>query len=252
MKPLSITFLGTCSGGGPLLSRACSSTMLNIDHAQWCQFVQPNQPSIHPSIHPYTDSDSDSLQHSTVIDCAEGTQIQLKRARFKPELISKVFITHMHSTLSVPLSPSCDISHLIIVDHVMGLLPLMRTVMNKDEPTSTVGPFTLLLMSSFLTHRSGLGCKFMDPMVSVNSLGSTSSSHSPSFAADMPFMSYWDLAMNPQYHAKRIYFISMKILATISVPTSRVSGETYFPTGTGPSTLARYSTEVRTPVQLSY
>lgn len=44
----------------------------------------------------------DSLQHSTVIDCAEGTQIQLKRARFKPEHISKVFITHMHGTSLSP------------------------------------------------------------------------------------------------------------------------------------------------------
>ena len=146
------------------------------------------------------------------------------------------------------------ISHLTIVDHVMGLIPLMRTVMTKNEPTSTVSPFdhptTPLQLRPFLTHRSGSGCKFMDRTVSVNSSESTSSSPSPNSAVDMPFMNYWNLAMNHQYHAKPIYFTSMKFLATISVPTSKVSGETWFPTRTGPSTLARCSIEVRTPVHL--
>lgn len=94
MKPLSVTFLGTCSGGGPLLSRACSSTMLNIDHAQWCQYTTPR-----------THASPDVA--STVLDCAEGTQIQLRQAKFKPEHISKVFITHMHSPS--PLFPSAPL-----------------------------------------------------------------------------------------------------------------------------------------------
>ncbi|CAG8609584.1 3226_t:CDS:2 [Acaulospora colombiana] len=35
MKPVSLTFLGTCSGGGPLISRACTSTALNMESATW-------------------------------------------------------------------------------------------------------------------------------------------------------------------------------------------------------------------------
>lgn len=82
MKPLSITFLGTCSGGGPLISRACSATALNFDSASW------------------------------LIDCAEGTQTQILRTgNMRIGRVDKVFVTHMHA------------------DHVMGLIPLLRSAM---------------------------------------------------------------------------------------------------------------------------
>ncbi|KIM25064.1 hypothetical protein M408DRAFT_331380 [Serendipita vermifera MAFF 305830] len=91
MKPLSITFLGTCSGGGPLISRACTATALNFDGYSW------------------------------LIDCAEGTQTQILRTNgLRIGRFDKVFITHMH------------------VDHIMGLIPFLRTSMySADTPSSS-------------------------------------------------------------------------------------------------------------------
>lgn len=34
-KPVSLSFLGTCSGGGPLLNRSCSSSLLDIGGSIW-------------------------------------------------------------------------------------------------------------------------------------------------------------------------------------------------------------------------
>ncbi|KAG8841837.1 hypothetical protein FRB91_004640 [Serendipita sp. 411] len=85
---LSITFLGTCSGGGPLISRACTATALNHSNNSW------------------------------LIDCAEGTQTQiLKTQALRVSRINRIFITHMH------------------VDHVMGLIPLLRTAMYSGDPS---------------------------------------------------------------------------------------------------------------------
>ncbi|EJD44925.1 Metallo-hydrolase/oxidoreductase [Auricularia subglabra TFB-10046 SS5] len=82
MPPLSLTFLGTCSGGGPTLSRNCSSIALNLAGESW------------------------------LIDCAEGTQLQMQRLNGPtPGRITRIFITHMH------------------VDHVFGLVPLMGNIM---------------------------------------------------------------------------------------------------------------------------
>jgi len=81
-KNISVTFLGTCSGGGPILSRHCSSLALNLDGEIW------------------------------LVDCAEGTQLQLAQAAdLRISRVTKVFITHLH------------------VDHVMGVIPLLTTIM---------------------------------------------------------------------------------------------------------------------------
>src|SRR5258708_36707500 len=37
-KTISLTFLGTCSGGGPILSRHCSSLALNFDGEIWREY----------------------------------------------------------------------------------------------------------------------------------------------------------------------------------------------------------------------
>ncbi|KZS99018.1 hypothetical protein SISNIDRAFT_545856 [Sistotremastrum niveocremeum HHB9708] len=66
-KPLSVTFLGTCAGGGPIQGRACSSTSLNHVSASW------------------------------LIDCAEGTQDQIRKtSNVHISKIRKVFFTHLH------------------------------------------------------------------------------------------------------------------------------------------------------------
>ncbi|EJD44924.1 hypothetical protein AURDEDRAFT_103870 [Auricularia subglabra TFB-10046 SS5] len=67
MRPLSLTFLGTCSGGGPIYTRNCTSTALNFARKSW------------------------------LIDCAEATQHQMLRVKVpKPWTIDRIFITHMH------------------------------------------------------------------------------------------------------------------------------------------------------------
>lgn len=62
--------------------------------------------------------------HSWLIDCAEGTQTQILRSQnVRVARIDRVFITHMH------------------VDHVMGLIPLIRSAMygGTDSPFSPGG-----------------------------------------------------------------------------------------------------------------
>ncbi|KAF5376535.1 hypothetical protein D9757_008283 [Collybiopsis confluens] len=87
---MSVTFLGTSSGGGPSASRNCSSLV------------------------------ADLLGNGTLwmIDCAEGTLRQFQMQPFSParsnprlSQVKKIFITHMHA------------------DHIMGIVPLLRNVL---------------------------------------------------------------------------------------------------------------------------
>ncbi|KAH7107909.1 beta-lactamase-like protein [Auriculariales sp. MPI-PUGE-AT-0066] len=66
MRQLKLTFLGTCSGGGPLYNRNCTSTMLTHERSSW------------------------------LIDCAEGTQHQMLKFNLAPNSIDRIFVTHMH------------------------------------------------------------------------------------------------------------------------------------------------------------
>ncbi|GAW01946.1 Zinc phosphodiesterase ELAC protein 1 [Lentinula edodes] len=88
---MTVTFLGTSSGGGPSTSRNCSSLVADVlgDGSLW------------------------------MVDCAEGTlrQFQLQPLysadRSNPRLsqVKKIFITHMHA------------------DHVMGIVPILRNLL---------------------------------------------------------------------------------------------------------------------------
>jgi ribonuclease Z len=87
---MSVTFLGTSSGGGPSESRNCSSLVCDMlaDQSLWS-----------------AESISKHLQALTflpVVDCAEGTtrQFALQPHHTRPHVriqkVSKIFITHMH------------------------------------------------------------------------------------------------------------------------------------------------------------
>ncbi|KAG8909457.1 hypothetical protein FRC01_006930 [Tulasnella sp. 417] len=65
-KAVSLSFLGTCCGGGPLPNRCCSSSLLDVAGALW------------------------------MIDCADGTVKQLMQAGIRISRLRKIFITHMH------------------------------------------------------------------------------------------------------------------------------------------------------------
>lgn len=95
---MSVSFLGTSSGGGPSESRNCSSLVLDIngDGSLW------------------------------MVDCGEGTlrQFALQPSRpnqrtLKASRITKIFITHMHA------------------DHVMGLPTLLRNILGFPVPQMT-------------------------------------------------------------------------------------------------------------------
>ncbi|KAH8091789.1 beta-lactamase-like protein [Cristinia sonorae] len=95
---MSVTFLGTSSGGGPIESRNCSSLVLDVlgDNSLW------------------------------MVDCAEGTvrQFASQPSRYGDKYyrragkVSKIFITHMHA------------------DHTMGIITLLRDALGYPRPDS--------------------------------------------------------------------------------------------------------------------
>ncbi|WVF72824.1 hypothetical protein IAT40_007642 [Kwoniella sp. CBS 6097] len=65
--PVSVTFLGTSSGGGPILSRNCSSLAVDFGQEIW------------------------------VVDAADGTLMRLHQSSVRIANITRLFITHMHA-----------------------------------------------------------------------------------------------------------------------------------------------------------
>ncbi|OBZ72797.1 Zinc phosphodiesterase ELAC protein 1 [Grifola frondosa] len=92
---ITVTFLGTTSGGGPSETRNCSSLVIDPvpDGSLW------------------------------MIDCAEGTVRQFAQQPFhdarrvKIGRLNKIFVTHLHA------------------DHTMGLLTILRNVLGIPKPT---------------------------------------------------------------------------------------------------------------------
>ncbi|KAI0742085.1 beta-lactamase-like protein [Daedaleopsis nitida] len=92
---ITVTFMGTTSGGGPTETRNCSSLVV------------------------------DALGNGSLwmVDCAEGTVRQFEAQPYRPGLprlrmsqVSKIFITHMHA------------------DHTMGTLTFLRNVLGIPKP----------------------------------------------------------------------------------------------------------------------
>ena len=67
IPPVSIHFLGTCSGGGPTIARNCSSLAVEFGNDIW------------------------------LFDVADGTLGRILQSSLKLANISRVFITHMHA-----------------------------------------------------------------------------------------------------------------------------------------------------------
>ncbi|KII88763.1 hypothetical protein PLICRDRAFT_110762 [Plicaturopsis crispa FD-325 SS-3] len=88
-RDMTVTFLGTSSGGGPSESRNCSSLVADV-------------------------LGNDNLW---MVDCAEGTLRQFAlqprggARHLKVNSVKKIFITHMHA------------------DHIMGIIPILRNVL---------------------------------------------------------------------------------------------------------------------------
>ncbi|KAJ1310668.1 hypothetical protein OPQ81_009195 [Rhizoctonia solani] len=122
---LSLTFLGTSAGGGPTLSRGCSSTAISVNNVIW------------------------------LVDCAEGTQRQLLHAKLKIGRIQKVFVTHLHldhcmgiapliGTLMSPIANPASHPNTKRVDIYgpRGLRELLRTILRITQ-TSLSGKYAV-------------------------------------------------------------------------------------------------------------
>jgi len=82
------------------------------------------------------------LERFFLIDCGEGTQIQLRRYKVKPSRINHIFISHLHG------------------DHFLGIFGLISTMnlLDRKNPLHIHGPFKLKkLIDTFIeTMDNGL------------------------------------------------------------------------------------------------
>ena len=67
------------------------------------------------------------LERFFLIDCGEGTQIQLRRYKIKTSRINHIFISHLHG------------------DHFLGIFGLISTMslLNRKTPLNIYGPYKL-------------------------------------------------------------------------------------------------------------
>ena len=74
--------------------------------------------------HPSAQVFAINRQQLFLIDCGEGTQMQLQRYKIKPSKIHAIFISHLHG------------------DHYYGLLPLLDSfyLMGRKKPLHLYGP----------------------------------------------------------------------------------------------------------------
>lgn len=79
-----------------------------------------------PTMYSHTSSQYLNINKSTgiIIDCGEGTQVQLKKAKIKFNQIKQIFISHLHG------------------DHILGLLGLISTfsLIKRTDSIDVFGP----------------------------------------------------------------------------------------------------------------
>ncbi|MBC7381689.1 MAG: ribonuclease Z [Bacteroidia bacterium] len=81
--------------------------------------------------------------HYLLIDCGEGTQMQLQKYKIKKSKISQIYITHVHG------------------DHILGLpgLILSMNLMKHDKPLHVYGPKELFdILDVFFKHSNTEFC----------------------------------------------------------------------------------------------
>ncbi len=78
-----------------------------------------------------------ALDHHILIDCGEGTQMQMQRYKIKKSKIKHIFISHIHA------------------DHMLGLPGLLfsMNLMQRTETLNIYGPNTLFeILDLFLKN----------------------------------------------------------------------------------------------------
>ncbi len=84
------------------------------------------------------------LDHHILIDCGEGTQMQLQAYKIKKSRISQIFISHVHG------------------DHILGLpgLLLSMNLMRRETPMHIYGPKELFEILDVFFKHSGIRFNF--------------------------------------------------------------------------------------------
>ena len=84
------------------------------------------------------------LDHHMLIDCGEGTQIQMQRYKIKKSKIKHIFISHIHA------------------DHMLGLPGLLfsMSLMQRTEPLHIYGPETLFEILDLFTKNTESELRF--------------------------------------------------------------------------------------------
>lgn len=90
------------AGGGPLVSRACSSTAVDFGNEIWCELFSLQDLQL----------ESAMLMSREVFDAADGTLGRLQQSSLKITNITRIFITHMHA------------------DHILGVVSILTQVMS--------------------------------------------------------------------------------------------------------------------------
>lgn len=84
------------------------------------------------------------LDHHMLIDCGEGTQIQMQRYKIKKSKIKHIFISHVHA------------------DHMLGLPGLLfsMSLMQRTEPLNIYGPEALFEILDLFTKNTDSALRF--------------------------------------------------------------------------------------------
>jgi ribonuclease Z len=84
------------------------------------------------------------LDHHILIDCGEGTQMQLRKYKIKKSKLQYIFISHVHA------------------DHVLGLPGLLfsMNLNSRTEPLHVFAPASVFEIIDLFLHHSGTVLKF--------------------------------------------------------------------------------------------
>ncbi|KAL7423847.1 hypothetical protein Q5752_001431 [Cryptotrichosporon argae] len=113
LPPVAVHFLGTCSGGGPIVSRNCSSTAVDFGNDIW------------------------------LFDAADGTNLRMHQSPLRMSNISRVFVTHMHADHVLGIVAILGVIMSGVGQTEAGLARLRAQGLDKQASINLYGPVGL-------------------------------------------------------------------------------------------------------------